>query len=69
MFLFFFLGKKGRSSNKKTETELWKVKGLFLWMDKEGEKVCGSKRAKCSTASGVCAAERDNLMEGPCEEC
>lgn len=62
--------KKGKSqSDKKKETELWKVKGRFLWMDKEGEKVCGSERAKCFVASGVCAAERDSLMEGPCEEC
>lgn len=37
-------------------------------MDEEGEAVCGSKRAKCLIALGVCAAERDRLMEGPCEE-
>lgn len=38
-------------------------------MDKEGEAVCGSKKAKCFVASGVCDAERDSLMEGPYEEC
>lgn len=36
--------------------------------------MCGSKRAKYFIASGVCvwggggAAERDSIMEGPCEE-
>lgn len=38
-------------------------------MDKEEEAVCGSKKAKCFIASGVCDAERDSLMEGPYEEC
>lgn len=58
-----------RRRSKKTETELQKVKWLFRSMDKEEEAVCGSKRAKCFIASGVCATERDSLMEGPCEEC
>lgn len=48
-----FLRKKSeRWNNKKTETEVQRVKGLFLQMDKEGEGVCGSKRAKCFIASG-----------------
>lgn len=46
-------------------------------MDKEGEALCCSNRAKCFIASGgsACggggggAAERDSLMEGHCEEC